>query len=70
LFDLNHTEVIHNVVDTNQFFYKPKDQDAVFKWLHVSSLFPMKNADGIIKAFKLLIKERQDWELTIAGAAE
>ena len=70
LFSLAQTEVIHNVVDTSQFFYKAKAENAVFKWLHVSSLYPLKNADGIIKAFKLLTTERQDWELTIAGAAE
>ena len=69
LFHLNHTEVIHNVVDTSQFFYIEKTKNTVFKWLHISSLYALKNVDGIIKAFKLLTKERQDWELTIAGAA-
>ena len=70
LFDLKQSSVIHNVVDTSYFFYKPKTENNIFKWLHVSSLFPLKNAEGIIQALKLLTKERQDWELTFAGAAD
>ncbi len=67
LFHLPHTEIIHNVVDTSRFFYSPKKVENTFKWLHVSSLFKLKNVEGIIKAFKLLNQVRQDWELVIVG---
>lgn len=69
LFNLKSTVVIHNVVDTTHFYYVAKNENTKFKWLHVSSLYRLKNVDKIIKAFKLLNKIRQDWEFTIVGNA-
>ena len=70
LFHPKRSVVIHNVVDTAKFFYQPKESSELFRWVHVSSLYPVKNAEKIIEAFKLLARERQDWELIIIGAAD
>ncbi|HEX3023943.1 MAG TPA: glycosyltransferase [Chitinophagaceae bacterium] len=69
LFGLKKTEIIHNVVDTARFNYQPKKEKNVFRWLHVSSLYPLKNVEGIVEAFTLLNLIRQDWELIIVGNA-
>jgi glycosyltransferase involved in cell wall biosynthesis len=70
LFYPKRSSVINNVVDTQQFFYQPKASSDLFRWIHVSSLYQVKNAEKIIEAFKLLARERQDWELIIIGAAD
>ncbi|MDE3145595.1 MAG: glycosyltransferase [Bacteroidota bacterium] len=69
LFSLNQTEIIHNIVDTSRFYHQPKTGKKVFRWLHVSSLYQLKNVEGIIEAFKSLNQIRQDWELIIVGNA-
>lgn len=69
LFSIKQTEIIHNVVDTSRFHYQPKNEKDIFRWLHVSSLYQLKNIEGIIEAFKSLNQIRQDWELIIVGNA-
>lgn len=62
-------EIIHNVVDTSLFNYQ-HPPFAGFKWLHVSSMQPMKNVAAILKAFQLLYTIRQDWKLELIGPME
>jgi len=67
LFELPAVQVLHNVVDTNAFRYIPTARPGVFRWLHVSTLYPLKNVQGIIEAFSKLNEQRKDWELVIVG---
>lgn len=59
-------EIIRNVVDTHLFNFQPS-LTVKFKWLHVSSMQPVKNVAAILKAFEQLYLIRQDWELEIVG---
>lgn len=47
---VNYT-LVHNAVDTDFFFFEPKDQSS-FRFIHVSNMVPLKNAEGILRAFK------------------
>ncbi len=67
MFGLNDVRIIPNVVDTNHFYFKPKQKNKTFRWLHVSSMHPSKNVDKIIQIFTQISKERNDWELIICG---
>ena len=66
MFSLKDVRVIPNVVDTNYFYFKPKEKNKVFRWLHVSSMHPLKNIDKIIQAFNNISKQN-DWELILVG---
>ena len=69
LFRLNPITVVHNVVQTNHFH--PVDIDDIknrpFRWVHVSSLNPRKNVEGIIEAFFRLNETAPDWQLRLVG---
>jgi glycosyltransferase involved in cell wall biosynthesis len=67
LFRLKEVQVIPNVVDTDHFCFKPKEKAKVFRWLHVSTMLPLKNVDKIIQIFASIAKQRDDWELILAG---
>ena len=59
-------EIIRNVVDTTLFNYQlPLSTN--FKWLHVSSMQPVKNVAAILKAFQQFYLLRQDWKLEMVG---
>ncbi len=62
--------VIPNVVDTSHFIYKEKaitnPITIGFRFIHVSGMMPLKNAEGIIRAFKLFLKDNNA-ELIMAG---
>jgi len=60
-------EVVPNVVNTDLFFYKEKPAQAVFRFIHVSNMVPLKNVEGILKAFKLLLERNSDAELVMVG---
>ena len=62
------TRVIHNVVNTNLFYYKPKETAALFRWIHVSTMHEQKNPEGLLQAFTLLFAKRTDWELLLCGS--
>jgi len=47
---VNYT-LVHNAVDTDFFFLEPKNQSS-FRFIHVSNMVPLKNAEGILRAFK------------------
>jgi len=67
MFALKAVRIIPNVVDTNYFNYKPKEQNALFRWLHISTMLPLKNVDKIIDSFKNISSIKNDWELVICG---
>lgn len=58
--------VVPNVVDTNIFYYKEKQQH-VFRFIHVSNMVAIKNAEGILRAFKLFSKHHSSVELIMVG---
>ncbi len=58
--------VIPNVVNTNLFFYKEKT-NSVFRFIHVSNMVPLKNAEGILSAFKLFAEKLSNVQLVMAG---
>jgi glycosyltransferase involved in cell wall biosynthesis len=66
-FGLNDIRIIPNVVDTNHFYFKPKEKNKIFRWLHVSTMYPLKNVDKIIQTFASIGKQRDDWELILVG---
>lgn len=43
--------IVPNTVDTNIFFQKQKKQTD-FRFIHVSNMVPLKNAEGILRSFK------------------
>lgn len=63
--------VIPNAVSTNIFFpATAADPGALFTFLHVSRLVPLKNVPGILRAAGALRRERRDFQLIIAGQGE
>lgn len=58
--------VVPNVVDTNIFYYQEK-QPAIFRFLHVSNMVPLKNAEGILRAFKKVAEQHSNVELIMIG---
>jgi glycosyltransferase involved in cell wall biosynthesis len=67
LFNTGPIEIIRNVVQTDLFSYQPQTQNSIFRWIHVSTLYPLKNVQKILEAFQILYSIRQDWELVIVG---
>ena len=60
--------IIPNVVDTSLFYLNP-EKKTKFTFLHVSNMVPLKNVDGIIKAFKDLVEinDQTDVQLVLVG---
>lgn len=58
--------VIPNVVDINKFFFKEK-QLSTFRFLHVSNMVPLKNTEGILRAFKKFTEQQSNVELVLVG---
>ena len=59
-------EIIPNVTDTTIFYYKDRKTE-VFRFIHVSNMVPLKNAEGILMAFRLLLQENRNVELVMVG---
>lgn len=59
-------EVIPNTVDTDLFRYKEKEKSA-FRFIHVSNMVPLKNAEGILRSFKNFIQQKGNAELVMIG---
>lgn len=59
--------VIPNAVDTSLFFPGEKKAAEVFRFIHVSNMVPLKNARGILEAYRELRKLRGDVELVMVG---
>ncbi|MEO7923182.1 MAG: glycosyltransferase [Chitinophagaceae bacterium] len=58
--------VIQNVVDTSLFYYKDHEPGQ-FRFIHVSNMVPLKNAAGILRAFKLYLQENNGSVLSMIG---
>ncbi len=57
-----------NAVDTSLFFYDGTDRDyKVFRFIHVSSMNSLKNAEGLLRAFKTFLKHGGRAELDMVG---
>lgn len=67
MFSLKDVRVISNVVDTKYFYFKPKENNKTFRWIHVSTMHPLKNVDKIIQAFNNILHGKNDWELILVG---
>lgn len=59
-------EVIPNVADTRFFFYKP-GKGSVFRFIHVSNMVPLKNTEGLIRAFAAMYRHFNNAELVLVG---
>ncbi len=59
-------EVVPNTVDTGLFFYKEKPAPP-FRFIHVSNMVPLKNTEGILRAFKLFIDSGGNAEMVMVG---
>jgi glycosyltransferase involved in cell wall biosynthesis len=59
-------DIIHNVTDTNLFFPINKAK-RLFRFIHVSNMVPLKNAEGIIKAFHQLLQQGVKAQLWMVG---
>lgn len=59
-------EVIPNVVNTDLFYFGRREP-GVFRFIHVSNMVPLKNAEGILKAFRLFLDEGKKGELIMVG---
>lgn len=58
--------VIPNTVDTDLFNYKEKEA-SVFRFIHVSNMVPLKNAEGILRSFRNFIQHNANAELIMVG---
>jgi len=67
LFDLQPVKVIHNVVDTENFFYTAKIPPDKFLFIHISVMSYQKNIKGILNACAQLKLIRQDWRMELIG---
>ena len=59
-------EVVPNVTDTGLFYYREK-QISSFRFIHVSNMVSLKNAEGILRAFKLLLQQKSNATLVMIG---
>ncbi len=69
IFYLPKVEVIHNVVQT-ELFYPAKKETGIndsFVWIHVSSMYKLKNVEGIVQAFARLNDTNTNWQLRLIG---
>lgn len=60
---------IPNVVNTDVFKYREKERSNTFSFIHISSLTNQKNPEGMLEAFSLVKKKRNDFALKIIGPA-
>ncbi len=58
--------VIENVVDTT-LFYPVRKEKGISRFIHVSNMVPLKNAEGIVRAFRLLLEKGNEAELVMVG---
>jgi len=61
--------VIPNVVNTEIFKYKGKEESKIFRFVHASLLVNQKNPEGMLAALSIVKKKRDDFMLKILGPA-
>lgn len=59
-------EIVPNTVDTS-FFFQVSHDNPLFTFIHVSNMVPLKNAEGILRAFRLFSQGRTDVVLRMVG---
>lgn len=62
-------QVITNTVDTDLFYYQEK-KSPVFRFIHVSNMVPLKNAEGILEAYNLFCRNHFNTELVMVGDSD
>lgn len=62
-------EIIPNAADTKLFFYRAP-AGRPFRFIHVSNMVPLKNAEGILRVFASLQKEFPEISLRMVGDRE
>jgi len=62
--------VIPNVVNREIFKYREKDRSGTFRFIHISSLINQKNPEGMLEAFSMVKRKRNDFVLKIIGPAK
>jgi glycosyltransferase involved in cell wall biosynthesis len=62
---VGESKVIPNAVNTSYFKYK-ENRNGVFRFIHVSNMVPLKNAEGILRVFRAMSKEKPA-ELVMVG---
>ncbi|CAN5702908.1 glycosyltransferase family 4 protein [soil metagenome] len=67
IFDIKNYRTIHNLADTDLFYYQPKERNNKLRFLHVSAMVEQKNPAGIIKALAQFNNLFKDWECTFCG---
>lgn len=67
LFNIKNYRTIHNLADTDLFYYKPKQRNSKLRFLHVSAMGEQKNPAGIINALAQLNNVFKDWECIFCG---
>jgi glycosyltransferase involved in cell wall biosynthesis len=58
--------IIQNTVDTSLFQFREKPANE-FSFIHVSNMVPLKNAEGILRAYKLLVDKGLSATLLMVG---
>ena len=69
IFNLSSVDVIHNVVKTDKFYpsFIETVTDKPFVWIHVSSMYKLKNVEGILEAASRLNDITRNWQLRLVG---
>ena len=60
-------KIIPNVVNTGFFHFTENKARDPFRFIHVSNMVPLKNPEGILRAFRELLKEEKNAELVMVG---
>lgn len=58
--------LIPNTVNSDLFYYKEKPQGK-FRFIHVSNMVPLKNAEGILRSFRVFCQGNTQAELIMVG---
>ncbi|QEC65828.1 glycosyltransferase family 4 protein [Panacibacter ginsenosidivorans] len=66
-FELKNYRTIHNLVDTDLFYYKQKEKNNKLRFIHVSAMGEQKNPAGIIRALAQLNIFHKEWECVLCG---
>jgi glycosyltransferase involved in cell wall biosynthesis len=68
IFHIEDPIVIHNVVDTELFYYSNSNQfNSRFTYIHVSGMNEQKNIDAILRVFSLYKRKDPRWTLILVG---
>lgn len=63
-------KVIPNVVDTSLFFYKEKNINPTFRFIHVSNMVPLKNTEGLLRVARSMNNTSASFEFVMVGDSD